>query len=153
MAIMDGQGRTFDSLEEMMQDYELSLTRWQRFRLDIARAFHRRLRNPLRDGLNSINWAYQRVVRGWDDRALWSLDGHIGEVLGQQLVVMAETSSGYPPDYGDMQWAADLKKHGEALQAYAKRQFDCTVDDWDALYVPAQEALRWVANNLAGLRD
>lgn len=28
-----------------------------------------------------IKWAYQRVVRGWDDTALWALDDHFTEVI------------------------------------------------------------------------
>lgn len=28
-----------------------------------------------------IKWAWQRVFRGWDDRVIWSIDGHIAKYL------------------------------------------------------------------------
>jgi hypothetical protein len=151
---MDSQGETFDSLEEMMEDHERSLTRRQRLTLGVERAFHRRLRNPIRDGLNSIKWAYQRVVRGWDDRALWNLDSHLGRVLGAQLIEMADIAHGYPggPEgkWTLETWTAELRKHGEALQAYADHPWDWWYDE-DAIYKPAQKALQWVGDNLAAL--
>jgi len=31
--------------------------------------------------LRQVKWAWQRVFRGWDDRVIWSIDGHISKLL------------------------------------------------------------------------
>jgi hypothetical protein len=37
-----------------------------------------------------IKWANQRVFRGWDDRAIWSIDFHIANQMVQWLDVLLE---------------------------------------------------------------
>jgi hypothetical protein len=102
----------------------------------------------------AIRWARQRVVRGWDDRAVWSLGHHLAKTLGEQLVTLSEGAHGYPGDkYPYDRWTADLKRHGEALLAYHCGQFEAVGEQWDALYEPAREALVWVAENLGTLWD
>lgn len=67
---------------------------------------------------------------------------------------MSEIAHGYPgPEYPVDSWTADLKRHGEALLTYQHKQYDVYGDDWDAIYEPAREALRWVADNLGSLWD
>lgn len=101
-----------------------------------------------------VRWAYQRVVRGWDDRAVWAVDDHLSKTLGEQLVTMSEIAHGYPGEsYPFEQWTSDLKRHGEALKAYHNLNYDVHGDEWIAIYDPAREALRWVADNLASLWD
>lgn len=121
-----------------------------------------RLRHKARDVQLAIRFAYQRVFRGWDDRAVWSTDTVLAKNLGAQLVELSRIAHGYPGK-GDYpvdstnesfeRWVADLKTHGEALIAYSELQYELDGDDWDALYEPAQEALRWVADNLGSLWD
>lgn len=167
--------KVFDTFEEMMADYEASLTRWQRLTLAVQRPVNR-LTRRVTDAKNKIVWASQRVTRGWDDRAVYfSLDDHLCKQLGEQLVKMAEISHGFPPNYGNpdagryempcehdvaaseatfAQWTGDLRAHGNALQDYARNHHERhTPEEWDAVYVPAQDALRWVADNLASLWD
>lgn len=115
-----------------------------------------RLRDKKRDVPRQIKWAYQRVFRGWDDRAVWSLDTHLTKVLGQQLILMSEIAHGYPGTEGWTfeRWTAELKTHGEALTKYSHDQWECSYsDDWEAIYQPARAALLWVADNLSSLWD
>ena len=42
--------------------------------------------------LNKIKWAYQRMVRGWDDTAMWNLDSHFVEVVIPPLKEMCKKS-------------------------------------------------------------
>jgi hypothetical protein len=35
----------------------------------------------MRDFLNEIKWAYQRVKRGYDDRIMWELDGYFEQFI------------------------------------------------------------------------
>lgn len=122
----------------------------------VERSFNR-TRRRRRDAQLAVKWAYQRVVRGWDDRALWSIDSHLTKTLGEQLVSMARTAHGSPgDDYPYERWTADLKRHGEALLTYSRTHHDVYGDDWEAweaVYGPAREALAWVAENLAALWD
>jgi len=117
--------------------------------VDTYRDWRRRVREVPR----RVKWAHQRVVRGWDDRAVWGLDTHLTLVLGRQLVTMSEIAHGYPgPEYPYERWVADLKTHGDALLAYST-QFDHSLDEWETLYQPARAALLWVADNLPALWD
>lgn len=114
-------------------------------------------RNWVREVPRQIRWAWQRALRGWDDRSVWCLHDHLAKTLGAQLVHMADTSYSYPGDaeYPTFElWTADLRRHGEALLALHKGSFDCeTSDEEVALWRPAHEAVHWVADHLVGLWD
>lgn len=142
--------RTFESLEEAMR-----VTREESSILEkITYATWWPVRRRANDARRAVKFAYQRVVRGWDDSAVWSIDDHLSKTLGQQLVTMAEIAHGYPgDDYPYEQWVGDLRKHGEALLAYHHDNYDLHGPDWLTIYDPAREALRWVADNLASLWD
>lgn len=43
-----------------------------------------------------IKWAWQRVFRGWDDRAAWSVDTWMFEILPQILRQLKENKHGIP---------------------------------------------------------
>ena len=105
----------------------------------------------LRSGVRKIQFAYQRVVRGWDDRALWSLDHHLCKTLGAQLLRLADVAHGYPGEHGWTfeGWTAELRKRGRALEAYGLSDGR----DYDTVYPPARGALEWVAENLGSLWD
>lgn len=109
-------------------------------------------RRKARSARFQVRMAWQRVFRGWDDSAVWSLDDHLAKSLGEQLVALSK-GWGYPDGYTPEEWKAALAKHGTALLAYRKVHYDVDGDEWEALYMPAQEALRWVADNFCALWD
>lgn len=153
MTFVNSKGEEFDTLDKMVADYRRSMTPWQRIKHEVDVRFCRWVRNPIRSARCSTKWAYQRVVRGWDDTAIWSLDGWLTKTLGEQLVVMADIAHGYPSeDYPFEQWTADLRKHGEALKAYAECDL-IDLDAWESANAAAGDALRWVADNLGSLWD
>lgn len=139
--------------------------KWYKPGMWMLRALCRRIG----DARRAVRYAYQRVARGYDDRSLWNLNHYLPKFLGEQLVEMAEIAHGFPGDYGPVhsipddpaddprfvQWTTDLRRHGEALLEFHKQDDDLTgnPDEWEAVYAPAQEALRWVAENLATLWD
>lgn len=119
-----------------------------------VRDVYLRWRNRVTETPRTVRWAYQRVVRGWDDRSVWSLDSHLAKTLGAQLVRMSEIAHGYPSeDYPYDQWTADLKRHGEALLTYQRLNDEVFGNGWEADYQPAREALAWVGDNLGALWD
>lgn len=55
--------------------------------------------NRLDDLLKEVKWAYQRVYRGWDDRAVWSVDAWLDDIMPDILVKLKEEKWGTPSDY------------------------------------------------------
>jgi hypothetical protein len=108
-----------------------------------ARALIRVFRGAIRE----VRFAYQRVVRGWDDSALWSLDYYLTKTLGAQLLKMAGTTPSYPCDWTYECWTSELRRHGQALVAYSAADSL----DYDTVYPPAREALQWVTEHLGSL--
>lgn len=151
MAIFLPNGKQFETAEEMMDYLQSQRTLW-----DEVRSYCWRI--PLRkieEAKWAVKYAWQRVFRGWDDRESWNIDHYLSKRLGEQLVAMSEFAHGYPSeDYPFDKWTADLKTHGEALLTYSKMVWEHETDwEYDVIYVPAQDALRWVADNLSAIWD
>ena len=118
---------------------------------------------PIKSFLNKMRYAKQRLTRGWDDTATWSLDHHLCLTLGTQLHHLADTTHGWPqsiefPEFED--WQAALRTNGDILLAYANKDDvmfsegeTYTLERDNEYAVEAGEALRWVAANLNSLWD
>lgn len=136
---------------------DLLAERYARSRLvDAYYTIRRIVRHTPKNTYRGIKFAWQRVVRGWDDSSTWCLHSHLGRTLGGQLVYMADNTHSFPgrPPYDTFElWQRDLRKHGTALLTYEEQELDAEGDEWMALFVPAQEALRWVADFLPYLWD
>ena len=55
-----------------------------------------RIMRLIGDAKRQMKWAGQRVVRGWDDRALWSLDYYLASNLVTWLSELKRTKVGVP---------------------------------------------------------
>jgi len=124
---------------------------------------------PMTSALREIQFAWQRVSRGWDDSATWSLDVHLARLLSEQLNHLADTTHGWPgepdgdfPHFEDWQFA--LRENALKLRVYADGKFSVpdaglasSESDLNAVleeqYSAAQEAMRWVADNFGSLWD
>ena len=154
----EADGLTFDDWERQMEiENEVApqppIMKVYRFLYD----------RPLSSFVGQTQAAYQRLTRGWDDTATWSLDYHLTSTLGAQLKHLADTTHGWPqsdkfPTFED--WQKALNKNGDLLLAYSKK--DEIMFATDELYDPAfeektikgaQRALRWVSDNLPALWD
>ena len=51
-----------------------------------------------------IRWAWQRVVRGWDDTVWWSLDSYLCPIIIHTLTKLKEDGNGYPSDTTLEKW-------------------------------------------------
>lgn len=53
-----------------------------------------------------IKMAYQRVVRGYDDQAMWNFDEYVARQIKENCFIMAEEGHGYPNIKGmtDKKW-------------------------------------------------
>lgn len=95
-----------------------------------------------------VDTAIARARHGWAPRDTWSLDGHLCRTLGAMLNHLAEHTHGWPqgPDFPEFtDWQSALRTQAAALRTYE-------ADD-EPTIVPAQDALRWVAENLPALWD
>lgn len=114
---------------------------------------------PITSTIQSCKHIIQRITRGWDDTATWSLDNHLCETLSAQLKHIAETTHGWPqskqyPEFSD--WKNTLLYHAENLANYSERwnfETEETVKQQEEKYVKAQQSLHWVADNLEALWD
>lgn len=62
-------------------------------------AAHYTLTHPweiLREYKRQLKWAYQRVFRGWDDRAVWSLNYFLADIIPSILKKLKEDKVGIP---------------------------------------------------------
>jgi len=113
-------------------------------------------RNPVTKMANQAEWAWQRLTRGWDDTALWSLDVYWAKAMSEQLLVMADITHGHPddeefPEFTD--WTAALHKNAALLAAYANHFDIHDNDEAKAVIEGGQEAMRWIADHLPILWD
>lgn len=132
---------------------------------------------PVRRGVRMLRAATQRAGRGWADQDTWNLDSSLCRTLAGQLRHLAVAGHGYPgtDDYQTPQaWAAALITAADGLLEWAQRdeseaadaagephlsddEFSAALAAWQAdeqrRYAAAQQALRWVADNLGLLWD
>lgn len=123
-------------------------------------------RRPVTQLARAGQFAWQRVSRGWDDSAAWSLDVSLARTLGQQLNHLAQTTHGWPSDEYPRfeEWQIALRHNAALLLAYAEgkfalprgdsdRELAVSVAESEKQYAEAQQALKWVADNLGYLWD
>ena len=111
-----------------------------------------KIKNSLWDVINQTRWAYQRVVRGWDDRAIWSVDyfitgnlipileafkssGYLGIPIEVYAKYNPEYHLGVQSDWADEQavqeWKGIIDKIIEGFKAAKRLQDDIYVDKED----------------------
>ena len=83
-----------------------------------------------------IKWAWQRVFRGWDDRAVWSIDMYFAKTIAQMVRRLAKINKGYPvnlsmddeslsPEQCAQKWVQILTEIAEGFEDYFNRETDC----------------------------
>lgn len=103
-----------------------------------------------------------RLKRKWRYRNTWrtpigqdciSLDTSLCKWLGDRLVFMSEHANSFDPAYTYERWCELLRTNGEALLAWHRHWDLDTLEEEQQAHLGAQEALRWVADNLGTLWD
>jgi hypothetical protein len=133
---------------------------------------------PMRRLAGSVEAAYQRATRGWADSDRWDLGINLCATLAGQLNHLADAAWGWPgpPDYpGPEDWTAALRTAATGLNGWAthgrhpatetapsavqmtgeadRAAAEVELPDDEVLLADAQNALRWVADNLRDLWD
>lgn len=170
----------------MSEELELGWTEWNEQQVILeaipSRAWVTLARfgtqRPLKRAKSNARHAAQRVTRGWDDKALWSLDHHLCATLAQQLRALADTANGWPAHEFDSfeDWQLALRSRADSLAGYASRDEGPAQRAWlDALdsgdvhgadafreaalaeeraaIEAAKGAMHWVADHLETLWD
>lgn len=60
------------------------------------------------DTLISIKYAYQRAVRGYDDRMFCNLDEEIGKIISLVTLKMSDKTNSYPDELTPEKWEGIL---------------------------------------------
>jgi hypothetical protein len=89
--------------------------------------------NP-RDVYYKFVYAYQRVTRGWDDRAVWSIDYWLDEKMPAMLRKLKEDKHGVPMDMFDGLPTNEEGYHDEPEFAIASARWDAVVDKMIAAF-------------------
>lgn len=118
-----------------------------------------------KDLCNSLQWAWQRVFRGYDDRAYWALDACITDIALPVLKQYREGCHGYPV-IEEMEgktweeqkeiWNSMLDKMILAFQTIRDDDMDCEVHDeayYHEQHRKIQEGLLLFGKHLRSLWD
>lgn len=110
----------------------------------------------LRDRLTH-HYTYKRTWGTPVGQDCVSLDTALCKWLGDRLVFFAAHTHGYPShgNYSYEDWCQTCKDKAAALHGWGNRyeHTDLDLAEERLLYASAQEALRWVADNLNDLWD
>jgi hypothetical protein len=143
---------------------KLGWAAWE-YQNDVESVFHRHQSllslarwassKPFSRALGDFIASRQRVQRGWDFKAVYSLDHYVAKTLGPQLLAISERT-----ETADETWLNEMRKAGNDLSKYGDKD-DIVLSDEvspnDMLTIEqdlterAQEAIRWVAKNLRQL--
>ena len=75
-----------------------------------------------RDWPREVKYAWQRVIKGYDDRCYWDLDSYLGPLIVRHLKNFRENNTHGYPGYGDV----DTPEKWEAT-------LDTMIEGWDFL--------------------
>ena len=103
------------------------------------------LYNRLSDFLYEVKWAYQRVVRGWDDRASWSLDYWMTENVLEILKVLKKDKHGSPNPMFDGLPYEDEETYSYSDESYkiAEERWNIEIDKMIAGFEAAKKMQEW----------
>ena len=88
---------------------------------------HKFLYNRLENVFDEIRWAYQRVYRGWDDRASWSTDTWLTENAIEILKVLRKNKMGVPDSMFE-----GLPYEDEERCTYSDDSYNLAEERWNA---------------------
>jgi hypothetical protein len=80
------------------------------------------------DNYREVKYAYQRVVRGWDDRAVWAIDYWLDEKMPTMLRRLKEDKHGIPMTMFDGLPVNDEGHHDEPETEIASKRWEETLD-------------------------
>lgn len=89
----------------------------------------------IREILHEIKWAYQRVVRGWDDRVVWSVDVWLSDIMPDILVKLKNDKVGVPGKFFSGMEHNENYEYTSDQHALAKERWNNELDKMIAAFV------------------
>ena len=89
--------------------------------------------NP-RDGCRTLKFAYQRLTRGWDDRAAWSVDWWLDGMMPGVLRLLKEKKHGIPCSMFDGLQVNAHGYHDDPEYKIAEARWDAIMDKMIAAF-------------------
>lgn len=91
-------------------------------------SFRYKLLHFIPDSIREIKWAFQRAIRGYSNKDVWSIDYFLCDIMPKMLRKLAKDSFGCPTDLYDNKnkedechkWLKVLEKMAEGFEAGQK---------------------------------
>lgn len=128
------------------------------------------IRSNIGNLFRCIKFSYQRIMRGFSDYDVWSLDEYYASLFAATLRRLAATTHGYPVDYetgvedengvetGYIHWCAELNRIADLFDTVSA--FDASLELGDENGISAaekqanlEEALDWLKEHWYDLWD
>lgn len=77
-----------------------------------------------------IKWAYQRLIRGYDDRWFWSFNHQLADFAIEIFKHMSKKAFGHPSSITFTKWQKILMKIAEGFEAYKE------INEGDSYMIP-----------------
>lgn len=74
--------------------------------------------NKVKDFIREVKYAYQRVVRNFDERAVWGIDEHLSIILPQMIRQLRNELHGHPVKLTKKKWTTILSAIADGFEAY-----------------------------------
>ena len=78
----------------------------------------------IEEWVRQIKWAWQRVFRGWDDQAVFSVDCYLSKIIPELVADVKKYGDGVP-----MEILSKYPSHGENFE-YSDEDFASALKEW-----------------------
>jgi hypothetical protein len=118
-----------------------------------------------------LKYAWQRIFRGWDDRAIWSIDYYLSELIPELVLELKEITHGvpwamFPKDVvageetsEDMEiasenWDKTLEKIAEGFKYFHKNVYEVSsIEEINILQEKVNESFELLSEHFMSLWD
>ena len=92
----------------------------------------------------NLKWAWQRLFRGWDDRAVWSIDVHLANVIPQMVRQLKKVTHVVPSEmFEEGDWDEKENYYKDEAMEVATAKWDAILDEiaegFDEYYILSVE--------------
>lgn len=74
--------------------------------------------NKPQDWYREVKWAYQRVIREYDDTFVWNMNYNLAKMMSEALDKFEKRRCGYPCDLTDEEWRLILREIKAGFDAF-----------------------------------
>lgn len=79
--------------------------------------------------ISNVKWAWQRVFRGWDDRAVWGVHTYLSKLIVEVITALKTKKQGIPVAMFDGLPCDENYNYSEEDEKIAKKRWEIVLDD------------------------